>query len=229
MHFSIEYYYIRRDRHKSLSNNFDSLDNLETSIRKSSVIQERMNLVSTHMYKQFLDYQHSNMNMAEVFLKMLENMNATVDFLKQSFTARGIQAQNISYELDTTKNIATMHILWHKISFITNVNDRPQALYRDSELPLFSGRIMALKGDYHKIIKESSDDYMQTLLDHEVASLYVPADKTEPAVMKIKHLGNKEFYVNQMDASREFVLKVIETICGGGLYHEESVRKTITF
>ena len=70
---------------------------------------------------------------------------------------------------------------------------------------------------------------MQGLLEKEVASVYVPAEKTQSAIIKIKHLGNKEFYMNQMDAPREFLLKVIETICGGGLYHEESVRRTINF
>lgn len=212
-----------------MTNSFDSLDNLETSLRKSSVIQERMNLVSTHMYKQFLEYQHSNVNMAEAFVKMLDNMNTTVEYLKQSFTARGIPTQNIYYEVDSSKNIATMNILWHSISFITNVNEKPQALYRENELPLFTGRIMALKGDYNKMFEDSKEDYMQVLLDHEVASLYVPAEKTQSAIIKIKHLGNKEFYINQMDASREFLLKVIETICGGGIYHEESMRRTITF
>lgn len=44
--------------------------------------------------------------------------------------------------------------------------------------------------------------------------------------MKIKHLANREFYLNQVDAPREFVLKVIETICGGGFYHEEGARKS---
>ena len=37
---------------------------------------------------------------------------------------------------------------------------------------------------------------------------------------------NREFFLNSSDASREFVLKVIETICGGGLYHEEGSRKS---
>ena len=34
-------------------NNFESFDNSETSARKSALIQERVGLVSTHMYKQF--------------------------------------------------------------------------------------------------------------------------------------------------------------------------------
>ncbi len=212
-----------------MANSFDSLDNLETSLRKSSVIQERMNLVSTHMYKQFLEYQHSNLNMAEMFVKMIDNMHTTVEYLKQSFTARGLSTQNIYYEVDPLKTIATLNILWHTISFTTNYNDKPQALYRENEIPLFSGRIIALNGKYSDIIQKKQDETMQHILDHEVASLYVPAEKTQSAIIKIKHLGNKEFYINQMDASREFLLKVIETICGGGLYHEEIIKRNLGF
>ena len=62
--------------------------------------------------------------------------------------------------------------------------------------------------------------------DKEVASLFVPADKTQNSIFKIRHLANREFFLNSSDASREFVLKVIETICGGGLYHEEGSRKS---
>ncbi|MDD3237102.1 MAG: hypothetical protein PHV37_03290 [Candidatus Gastranaerophilales bacterium] len=188
-----------------------------------------MSLVSTHMYKQFLEYQHSNLNTAELFSKMIENMQMTVEYLKQSFTARGIPTQNICLETDSSQNAVIMTILWHTISFVANVNDRPQALHIENELPLFTGRIMALRGDYRKILKDVKDDYIQTLLEHEVASLYVPAEKTQSAVIKIVHLGNKEHYINQMDASREFLLKVIETICGGGIYHQENTGKKFTF
>lgn len=198
-------------------------------MRKSSVIQERMSLVSTHMFKQFLEYQHSNINMAEVFLKMIDNMQMTVEYLKQSFTTRGVPTDNIYYSYDSENNVANLNILWHKISFTTNVNEKPQALYRESQLPMFAGRIMAINGDYKEILKEKPEDKIQALLEHEVASVYIPADKTKTAVIKIKHLGNKEFYINQMDAPREFLLKVVETICGGGLYHEESVRRMINF
>ena len=67
---------------------------------------------------------------------------------------------------------------------------------------------------------------MKRLLDNEVASLYVPADKMQSSVFKIRHLSNREFFLNHQDAAREFILKVIETICGGGVYHEEGSRKT---
>ena len=66
----------------------------------------------------------------------------------------------------------------------------------------------------------TNEDFTSTL-KNEIASLYIPADKTANCIIKIKHLGNKEFIINPIDAPREFLLKVIEIICGGGIYHEE--------
>lgn len=206
--------------------NYENFDNLETSFRKSSVIQERVNLVSTHMYKQFLDYQHANMTTNEAFLRMVEDLQAVVDALKQAFSSRGITTQNIYMELDAQKTVAVINILWHKISFTTRCNYQPQAYFRENDAPLFSCRIMALRGNYHELMKTPHEDDMEVLLDNEVASLYMPAEKIQNTIITIRHLANREFYLNQMDAPREFVLKVIETICGGGVYHEVGTRKT---
>lgn len=206
--------------------NYENFDNLETSFRKSSVIQERVNLVSTHMYKQFLDYQHANMNTNEAFLRMIDDLQAVVETLKQSFAARGVTTQNIYLEVDPQKTVAVINILWHKISFTTRCNYQPQAFFRENEIPLFSCRIMAIRGNYHELTKNPHEDDMEVLLENEVASLFIPAEKIQSTIITIRHLANKEFYLNQMDAPREFVLKVVETICGGGVYHEMGTRKT---
>ncbi len=205
-----------------------NFDDLETTMRKSSAIQERMSLVSSHMYKQFLEYQQSNANTVVLFDKMAENMALTVDYLKQSFTARGIPSENIYYEYDRQKHIAKMNILWHSISFAANMKDKPKALHREKDVPLFTGRIIAIKGVVPELINGFNEELEQKLLDLEVASLYVPSDKTGKAIIKIRHLGNQEFYINQMEAPREFLLKVIETVCGGGNYHKEGSRVTIS-
>lgn len=209
-----------------MANNYENFDNLETSFRKSSVIQERVNLVSTHMYKQFLDYQHANMNTNESFLRMIDDLQAVVETLKQSFSSRGITTQNIYLEVDAQKTVAVINILWHKISFTTRCNYQPQAFFRENDAPLFSCRIMAIKGNYHDLMKAEKDDEMQVLLENEISSLFIPADKVQNTVITIRHLANREFYLNQMDAPREFVLKVVETICGGGVYHEMGTRKS---
>ena len=208
-----------------MSSNFDDI---ETTARKSSVIQERMSLVSSHMYKQFLEYQQSMANTAILFDKMVENMSLTVENLKQSFVSRGIPSDNIYFEYDKQKYIAILNILWHSISFVSNMKDKPKALHREKDVPLFSGRIVAIKGTIPELTNGYNEEIEQKLLDLEVASLYVPADKTAKAIIKIRHLGNQEFYINQMEAPREFLLKVVETVCGGGDYHKEGSRVTIS-
>lgn len=208
-------------------NNFESFDNSETSARKSSLIQERVSLVATHMYKQFLDYQHATVNTNDIFLRMIDNLQSVSEALKQSFSSRNITTQNIYVETDAQKTVAIINILWHKMSFTTRCNYQPQALYRENGDHMFSGRIMAIKGNYNELMQGVKDhkEEMGRLLENEVASLFIPAEQNQNSVLKIKNFSNKEFYLNQTDAPREFVLKVVEYICGGGFYHEEGARK----
>jgi len=211
-----------------LLNNYESFDNSETSSRKSALIQERVGLVSTHMYKQFLDYQHATVNTNEIFLGMAANLQDVVDTLKEAFSSRNVTTQNIYLDIDPQKSVIIVNILWHKISFTTRCNFQPQALYRENGLHMFSGRIMAIRGNYYETMNgvKNHDEEMVKLLDNEVASLYIPAETSQNSIMKIKHLSNREFSLSQVDAPREFALKVIETICGGGFYHEEGARKS---
>jgi hypothetical protein len=81
---------------------------------------------------------------------------------------------------------------------------------------------MAIKGNYHDLMKgvEDKTESMNILRENEIASLYIPSDKMQNSVFKIRHL-NKEFLLNSQDSAKEFALKVIEMVCGGGVYHEE--------
>lgn len=207
--------------------NFNNFNNLDSSIRKSSIIQERMTLVSTHMYRQYLEYEKSMLNMNEVFFKMQDNLEVIIEYLKQSFISRGVSTQNIKYEIDSTRTVIVVNILWHQFSVLIRYNDFPQALHRDGE-PLFASRIIAIKGNYFEIIKKAKENDIEAVLEFETASLYIPAEKSKHAIMKIKHLGSKEFHQSQIDAPRDFILKVIELTCGGGLVHKECVKKNIT-
>ena len=210
-----------------MQNNFDSLDNLDISVRKSSVVQERAGLVAVYMYKQFLDFQRSSQFTQEMFIKMLDNMQMVVEYLKQSFKLRNIPTQNVYYEVDNTQTLAYVNILWHQITFTSRFNISPKALPQDGRPPLFCGRIFALNGSFANIMK-GADDYdsqMKALLDNEIASLYVPAEKTQSAIMTIRHKDNQEFLISPTDASREFLLKVVELVCAGGQFHEQGKNK----
>ncbi|MBQ6516622.1 hypothetical protein IJI31_05525 [bacterium] len=211
-----------------MTGNFENFDSTEASFRKSSVIQERVNLVSTHMYKQFLEYQRASVNGDEIFVKMINNLQEIVSSMKMAFSSRGVTAQNISLDYDSQKTVVVMNILWNKMSFTTRCNFSPQALYRENNLPLTSMRIMAIKGDYNELMKgvKDNNEEMGRLLDNEVASLYIPAEQTQNAIFKVKNLSNREFFLPQLDAAKEFPLKVIEVICGDVVHHEEGTRKS---
>ena len=135
-----------------LSKGYENFNNSETSFRKSSLIQERVGLVSTHMYKQFLDYQHSTLNTAELFSEMIVNIRDIIDSLKQLFAARGITTENIYMDYDKDKSVIIINILWHTFSFTTRCNYEPQALFREGSAPMFSGRIMAINGNYNELM-----------------------------------------------------------------------------
>lgn len=194
------------------------------SFRKDALIQERVGLVAVHMYKQFLDFQNAIINSNAIFAEIIQDLKAIEDNLKKSFSSRGIPIQNnVCVDYDSQKTVVTMNILWHTISLTTRCNFEPQALYREGKQALLCSRIMAIRGNYNEIIKGTDDknECMNKLLHNEVASLYVPADSMQGSLITIKHLGNKEFYLNNRDAAKEFVLKVIEIVCGGSVYHQE--------
>jgi hypothetical protein len=212
-----------------LLNNFESFDNSETATKKDIVIQERVELVASLMYKQFLDYQHATVNANEVFNRMIDCLDLVANNLKQSFSSRGVTTQNIYAEADALKSTVVMNILWHKISFTTRCNAQPQALYRKDRRHIYSNRIIAVQGNYHDLVKDAKDheEEMKILLENEIASLYVPSEQTERCVFKIKH-SSQEYTINQIDAPREVVLKVIEIVCGDELFHQDGYVKTIT-
>lgn len=210
-----------------LQNNFESFDNSETAVKKDIVIQERVELISSHMYKQFLDYQHATVNTNDIFVRMVECLELISDNLKQSFSSRGITTQNIYVDTDAMKSVAVINILWRKMSFTTRCNFEPQTLYRDDGRHIFANRIIALNGNYYDIIKDAKDktEEIERLLENEIASLYVPADQTQKCIFKLKSTG-QEFKVYQVDAPRDVVLKVVETVCGWPLHHKDgSVKK----
>jgi hypothetical protein len=212
-------------------NNFESFDNSETATKKDIVIQERVELVSTHMYKQFLDYQNATVNTNEIFSRMIDCLNTVSDNLKQSFSSRGITTQNIYTETDASKSVVVTNILWHTFSFTTRCNFKPQVLYRDEGRHIPSNRIIAIKGNYNDIMQgvKDHDEEMTRLLenDNEIASLYIPADQTQKCVFKVKRSG-KEIALNQTDAPRDVVLAVFELVCGYPLYHQEGSVRTFT-
>ncbi len=203
-------------------NNFDS-----NNFDRNSMIKQRVSEVTAYMYKQFCDYQHINENTSEIFANMANVAKEVVDQLKQSFASRGVATENIWVKFDTKVPAIIINVFWLQYSFTMRCNFKPQALFREGVASLYSGRIMAIKGDYFDAVANAKnpDAEMAGLLDKELASLYVPANKMENAIIKARY-GSKEIPLNQTDAGREFVLKITESAVTDTMYHEEGARKS---
>ncbi len=189
--------------------------------KKSSSLNERINLITSHMFKQYKEHTEATKHTKKLFEKLLQEMEEITDKLKQCFEKRKLHTSSALCQIDADRSVGVINILWNSLSFTTRGNTKPQALYRNEADPLFTGRILALNGNFYDASLDIQDQEYPDILECEIASLYIPADKTVPAVMKIRHIGDKEFYLNQGDAAKEFLMRTIEIICGGGIYHEE--------
>ncbi len=194
-------------------------------------IQQKVDLLAAHMQKQMKEHDAAMANTHRVFEYLLQDLENFVECFEAAFTERALSpgengemdalnAPRIQYQGDPDRSVGILRILWHAMSFTTRGNTKPLALNRPGRPPLFTGRIIALNGDFLDSRSPLQTANFQDLLQHEVASLYVPADPAAPAVMSIKHLAGEEVYFHQADAPRRFLLKVVEIICGGGFFHE---------
>lgn len=209
-----------------MSNSYNNFNNPNAS-RNLPIIKERVSLISAEMYKRFCLYQHANENTGEIFAYMAQFIQDFTTNMKQSFAARNVATDNIWVKFDTKAPAIIINVLWHTYSFTMRCNFKPQVLFRDGESGIYTGRIMAIKGDYFEVVKDAktTDEEMAALLDNEIASLYVPDDKMKDAILKPK-LATTDFKIKQIDAGSEFPLKISEAICGSTIYHEEGGRKS---
>ena len=195
--------------------------NETTQNKKSHSINERINLISSYMYKQHKEHAEATENTKRLFEKLLQDMEEITDKLQQCFEKRNLNNASALCQIDADRSVGIINILWNSLSFTTRGNTKPQAIHRNEGQPLFTGRILALNGNFHDASLDIQDQEYPDILECEIASLYVPADRTTPAILKIRHMPDEEFLLNQTDAPKEFLMRTIEAICGGGLYHEE--------
>ena len=193
--------------------------------RQSSVDQERMSIVASHMYEQYNNYQNANLIAAGIFDSIYENMKILTDYFRQTFSARGIPSDDIYCSRDDVTKSLLLSILWHKIGFTMIFNDKPQVLENtvNGQRTIYS-RIVATKGDCIKIINENPDLLTEKIRNMEVASLYVPAKRSMSCELRTIHLINEihPVQISIENANKEFLIKVIEYVCGGGYVHWQS-------
>jgi hypothetical protein len=187
-----------------------------------SGIRKRIDFMASHMVQQWKAHEASQKRTADLFEQLLCQLEETVATFQQSFYSRDIPIGSVYAKIDADRSIGILYLLWHTISFSMRGNLRPMALGRNGREPLFAGRIVAFLGDYHEnVISLGTQDYPD-LLEDELASLYIPASPIQPAVMKFGHRKDELFF-NQAEASEQFLMKILEVVCGGGYFHETAL------
>lgn len=176
-----------------------------------------VNVLASHMHKQLKEHEAARVRTNRVFEELLQDMSQLSSRFEQAFAARNIDQWRVFSEIDADRSVGILNILWHTLSFTVRGNTRPLALERTGREPLFTGRIIALHGNFRESAAHASYPEM---LSHELASLYVPGDPSAPAVIRVRHLGREEQYCHQADAARTFLMKTVEVVCGGGFFHE---------
>jgi hypothetical protein len=197
-------------------------------------IQQKVDFLAAHMQKQLKEHEAAMKNTGRVFECLLRDLDNVTACFQEAFLQEGDESgatetetglwrgeSHIRSQVDPDRSVGILNILWHAISFTTRGNTKPLALNRPGRPPMFTGRIIALNGDFLDAYSDLQTSSVPELLHQEVASLFVPADSSAPAVMRIKHLSGEELYFHQADAARRFLLKVVEIICGGGFFHEQ--------
>jgi hypothetical protein len=195
-----------------------SLTNEERSMH---VVQKRVGLLAGHMAHQYGQHQQALRNTTLIFNQLLDDLTTFCGSFKEAFGTQPVELHRIFSEMDPDRSIGMLNILWHCLSFTTRGNAKPLALFRPDREPVFTGRILAIRGDFHDISHTYETQQFTDLLGFELASLYVPSDPLEPAVMRVPHLGEEEQFLAQPDAARLFLLKTVEMVCGGGFLHEQ--------
>jgi hypothetical protein len=181
--------------------------------------RKRIDYMASHMLHQLKEHEAAQERTSQMFEQLLQQLEETVVSFQQSFLNREVPIGSIYARIDADRSVGILYLLWHTISFTVRGNTKPMALSRNGRDPLFSGRIIALKGDYHENVMSLQSQEYPDLLEDELASLYIPASPVQPAVMRFQH-NKEELFFHQAEATQQFLLKLLEAICSGGFVHE---------
>jgi hypothetical protein len=188
--------------------------------RSSKNFQHRVQIITQHMGKQWQAHQLAVQKTNQLFSQLLDDLYPLCDTLKNHMALAGIPIDKTGVEVDPDRSVGILSVQWHSISYTIRGNSKPLALNRLGKPPMFSGRIIALAGDFHEMAMDLQSLSFPELLQYELASLYVPDEDTAPAVMRARHMGEEETFFHPMEAARMFLLKTVEMTCGGGVFHE---------
>jgi hypothetical protein len=194
---------------------------LSSEEKMAQQLSKRVGLLAGHMTHQASLHEQAVANTKGIFGDLLNDLDVVCQAFKSNFKSRSMETHRIYSEVDPDRSIGVLNVMWHCLSFTSRGNHKPLAIARGGKEPLFTGRILAIRGDFHDLAHSYETFDFTDLLPFELASLYIPADPLEPAIIRIPHLGGEEEYIDQASAGRTFLMKTVEMVCSGGFLHEQ--------
>lgn len=194
---------------------------LSTEEQLKQQLMKRVALLAGHMTHQSSLHERAVENTKQIFEELLDDLSVVCESFKSNFNHRDMETHRIYSEVDPDRSIGVLNIMWHCLSFTSRGNHKPLAIARGGKEPLFTGRILAIRGDFHDLAHTYETFDFTDLLPFELASLYIPPDPLEPAIMRVPHLGGEEILLEQSTAGRLFLMKTVEMVCAGGFLHEQ--------
>lgn len=198
-----------------------SVPELSLEEKMAQQLSKRVGLLAGHMTHQASLHEQAVSNTKGIFSDLLDDLNVVCQAFKSNFKSRDMETHRIYSEVDPDRSIGVLNVMWHCLSFTSRGNHKPLAIARGGKEPLFTGRILAIRGDFHDLAHSYETFDFADLLPFELASLYIPADPLESAIIRIPHLGGEEEYIDQASAGRAFLMKTVEMVCSGGFLHEQ--------
>ncbi len=185
-------------------------------------VRKQIDYMASHMFLQLKEHEAAQVRTATMFEQLLRQLEETVVSFQQSFMRREVPIGSVYARIDADRSVGILHLLWHVISFTTRGNTKPMALRRNGREHQFTGRIVAIMGDFQENLNAVHSHDFADLLDDELASLYIPASPTQPAVMTFRHT-REELFFHQAEPTQQFLLKILESVWGGGYFHENAM------
>ncbi|MBX2861716.1 MAG: hypothetical protein KTR14_10825 [Vampirovibrio sp.] len=186
-------------------------------------MKSRINDVAGFLVRRQQQHDRALKNTQRIFDGLLDDLHPVCNFFKEAMQGSGLPEQRIYADMDPDRSIGILNLCWHTLSFMARGNHLPMAVDRPNREPLFTGRIVAISSDFADGSQQLHSGDFHDVLQHEVASLYVPAASDEPVIMRIPHLGGEDLQFEPREAARQFLLKTVEMVCSGGAFHEKSL------
>jgi hypothetical protein len=199
----------------------NAMETITPEEKAQQLLEKRISLLAGHMTHQSSLHEKAMENTRRLFNELLDELPAVCQLFTEALGSRRMETGRVYSEVDPDRSIGVLNVLWHCLSFTSRGNTKPLALHRTGGDPQFTGRILAIRGDFQDLAHRYETTDFTDLLPFELASLYVPADPFSPAILRVPHLGLEEEYLDQRTASRVFVMKTVEMVCSGGFLHEQ--------